>query len=88
MVICRQMPPTASGVLFITLEDEEGFTNLVIWKNVYEKYRELLITQSFLLCEGRVEKAEDGDVTHVIVDKAEPLLGSARGVSPRSHDFR
>ncbi len=77
MVICRQMPPTASGVLFITLEDEFGFINLVIWHSVYEKFRELLITHSFLKCEGYVEKAEGTEVTHLIVESVTTLLPSS-----------
>ena len=88
VVICRQMPPTASGVLFITLEDEVGFINLVIWKKVYEKFKEVLVTCSFLLCEGQVEKAEDGNVTHVIVDKAWPLLEHRQKRWVESYDFR
>jgi error-prone DNA polymerase len=87
MVISRQMPPTASGVLFITLEDEFGFINLVIWNKVYQQYREVLITQSFLLCEGHVEKAQDGDVIHVIVNRVAPLISSSPTLTS-SHDFR
>jgi error-prone DNA polymerase len=86
--ICRQQPPTASGVLFVTLEDEWGFVNLVVWKKVFETYREPLLTQSFLVCEGRVQRAKGTQVIHVIVDKAGPLLHEQQ-VQPAlpSHDF-
>jgi error-prone DNA polymerase len=88
IVIARQMPPTASGALFITLEDEFGFINLVVWNQVYQKYREPLVTQSFLLCEGTAQRAEDGDVIHVIVDAAFPLLASSRATKQLpSYDF-
>ncbi len=88
LVICRQMPPTASGVLFITLEDEFGFINLVIWNAIYEKYREILLSHSFLHCRGRLEKAQDGEVYHVIVETAAPLQVAERGFEPvDSHDF-
>ncbi len=87
LVICRQMPPTASGVLFITLEDEEGFMNLVVWKSVFDAFKETLLGQSFLFCEGKIQKTKGAQVTHVIVEKALPLLAHADKVSLRSHDF-
>ncbi|MBY0372178.1 error-prone DNA polymerase [bacterium] len=77
MVICRQQPPTASGVLFITLEDEFGVTHLGIWNKIYEKYRDALLDSSFLYCEGRIQHARGGNVLHVVVDKATPLLEQA-----------
>jgi error-prone DNA polymerase len=87
--ICRQQPPTASGVLFITLEDEYGFINLVVWKKVLELYRPPLLTQSFLLCEGRIQRAMGTNVLHVIVDRASPLLHPESPAPPLpSHDFR
>ncbi len=87
IAICRQQPPTASGVLFITLEDEFGFINLVIWKKIFEQYREPLLTQSFLECEGRVQRDKSGGVLHVIVDKAGPLLHVESTPQVTSHDF-
>ena len=77
LVISRQMPENASGVLFITIEDEHGFTNLVIWARVFEKFRVPLLTESLLECHGRIERAEDGNVTHVIVETAAPLVAGA-----------
>ncbi len=67
LVICRQRPPSASGVLFITLEDEFGFINLVIWNDVYQRYKECLNSQSFLLCDGTIQRAPKTQVIHVIV---------------------
>lgn len=87
LVICRQMPPTASGVLFITLEDENGFTNLVVWKKVFEAYRETLLTQSFLRCEGRIQKSKGSKVVHLVVEKAFPLLELSQSPAFASHDF-
>jgi len=88
IVISRQMPSSASGVLFITLEDEFGFINLVIWNNVFQKFKEVLITQSFLLCEGTLQKAEGAEVYHVIVGSVSPLLAREKGYELPSHDFR
>lgn len=86
LVICRQMPPTAKGVLFITLEDELGFINLVIWRKVFEKYRELMSNEALLRVKGRVEKTQGTNVTHVIVDGAERLI-PASNLRNQSHDF-
>jgi error-prone DNA polymerase len=66
LVICRQRPGTASGVVFMTLEDETGFVNVVIWTKVYEKYRVLVKTASFLGVSGKLQ-VQDG-VTHLIAE--------------------
>lgn len=55
MVICRQRPATASGVVFLTLEDEAGFVNLVVYARVYEALRHVLGTQSLLHVRGKLE---------------------------------
>jgi len=67
LVICRQQPGTARGVTFMTLEDETGFVNLVIWSQVWEKYRIIGKTRSFLGVSGKIQ-SEDG-VVHLIVDR-------------------
>jgi error-prone DNA polymerase len=66
LVICRQRPGTASGVVFLTLEDEAGFVNVVIWAKVYEQFRVLVKTASFLGVTGRLQ-VQDG-VTHLIAE--------------------
>jgi error-prone DNA polymerase len=66
LVICRQRPGTASGVVFLTLEDETGFVNVVVWAKVYEKFRVLVKTASFLGVTGELQ-VEDG-VTHLIAE--------------------
>ncbi len=66
LVICRQRPGTASGVTFMTLEDETGFVNLVIWKQVFDDYAVLARTASFLGVTGKLQ-AESG-VVHLIAD--------------------
>ena len=66
IVICRQRPGTASGVVFMTLEDETGFVNLVLWPDVFEAHRQLAQTLSFLGATGRVQ-ADQGTV-HLVVD--------------------
>jgi error-prone DNA polymerase len=66
LVICRQRPSTASGVVFMTLEDETGFVNLVIWPKVFEQYGALIRTTSFIGVSGQIQ-AQDG-VVHLIAD--------------------
>ena len=58
MVICRQRPGTASGVVFVTLEDEWGFVNLVLWARTFEKWRHVATTSSMLVAHGKVERHE------------------------------
>jgi error-prone DNA polymerase len=64
IVICRQRPGTAGGVVFMTLEDETGFVNLVIWKNVFERFSLMAKTTSFLGVTGRVQSHDN--VVHLI----------------------
>ncbi len=76
LVICRQRPGTASGVVFLTLEDETGFVNVVIWSKVYEQFRVLVKTASFLGVSGKLQ-VEDG-VTHLIADAFwRPKIGTS-----------
>ena len=67
IVICRQQPGTARGVTFLTLEDETGFVNVVIWKQVFDDYAVLARTASFLGVTGKLQ-AESGTV-HLVADE-------------------
>ncbi len=66
LVICRQRPGTASGVTFCTLEDETGFVNLVIWRQVFEQHAVLARTAAILGVDGRIQRSEG--VTHLIAE--------------------
>ncbi|HTB78339.1 MAG TPA: OB-fold nucleic acid binding domain-containing protein, partial [Polyangiaceae bacterium] len=84
LVICRQRPGTASGVVFVTLEDETGFVNLILWAATFERWRHVATTSSMLVAHGKVER--DGDVIYVVPERLEPLaLG---GMPSASRDFR
>jgi error-prone DNA polymerase len=82
LVICRQRPGTAGGVVFMTLEDETGFVNVVLWQSVFEKYQLLAKTISFLGVSGLIQAREG--ITHLIaeqlwqpsLDKEPRLVGS------------
>jgi DNA polymerase III alpha subunit len=67
IVICRQQPGTASGVVFMTLEDETGFVNLVVWKQVFETYAHVIRTTSLLGVTGRLQVQEG--IVHVIAER-------------------
>lgn len=76
LVICRQRPGTASGVVFMTLEDETGFVNLVVWSQVFERHVVLGESEYFLGVSGKVQK-QDGVVNLI----AEALYGGRSNYS-------
>jgi error-prone DNA polymerase len=78
------MPPTATGVCFVTLEDEAGFTNLIVWNNIFNQYRKQILETSFLMATGKVQRSAHGKVVNILVESAEALLGQ---LPAASHDF-
>jgi error-prone DNA polymerase len=94
VVICRQQPATASGVVFVTLEDETGFANLVLWRRVFDEYRLVATRAAILLAEGEVERQANGgpgsnagEVVHLIVKHLERLDVPGRDIDKVSRDF-
>jgi error-prone DNA polymerase len=85
IVIGRQRPDTVSGVVFVTLEDETGATNVIVWRDLFDRQRRELLGSRLMAVYGRVER--EGEVVHLIaghlVDLT-PLLGS---LSTHSRDF-
>ena len=71
LVITRQRPGTASGVIFLTLEDETGTANIVVWKRVYETFRKAVIAGRLIRVGGRVER--DGPVIHLVAENVEDV---------------
>jgi DNA polymerase III alpha subunit len=67
IVICRQQPGTASGVTFMTLEDETGFVNLVVWTQVFEQFATVIRTTSLLGVSGKLQVQEG--IVHVIAER-------------------
>jgi error-prone DNA polymerase len=85
LVICRQRPGTAGGVVFMTLEDETGFVNVVVWESVFKRYSVLAKTVSFLGITGTLQ-VEDG-VVHLVAEKLwEPRMKLKPTGAP-SRDF-
>ena len=66
IVICRQQPGTAAGVVFMTLEDETGFVNLVVWQQVFATYAHVIKTTSLLGVSGRLQVSEG--IVHLIAE--------------------
>ena len=65
-VIVKQMPSTAKGTVFLTLEDETGTSNIICWNSVYKKFRDQVVFSSFLLVSGQLQR--ENDVSHLIAD--------------------
>ena len=83
-VITRQRPATASGVIFITLEDETGVANLVVWKDVFKKYRPEIMQGRLLRVRGEVQR--EGRVIHVIAKTIEDLSYLFDQLGEGAHD--
>jgi len=71
LVICRQRPGTAKGVIFLTLEDETGVANVVVWARTFERFRRAVIAGRCLKVTGRLQR--DGDVVHVVAEGVEDI---------------
>jgi len=86
LVVTRQRPGTASGVVFVTLEDETGVVNVVVWGRLAERQRRILLESQLLAVSGEVQ-TEDG-VTHLIAHRLENYNSLLNGLETRSRDFR
>jgi error-prone DNA polymerase len=89
IVTCRQRPATASGVTFVTLEDETGWSNIVVWRDVGERFRQELLGATLLTVYGHLERVDTSGsaVLHVIAGRLvdhSRLLGA---LAIPSHDF-
>jgi error-prone DNA polymerase len=85
IVIGRQRPDTASGVIFVTLEDETGCTNVIVWRDLSDRQRRELLGSRLMAVYGTVER--EGEVVHVLAGRLvdlTPMLGS---LQTRSRDF-
>jgi error-prone DNA polymerase len=85
LVLVRQKPGSAKNVTFITLEDETGVANLVVWEQVYEKHRRTVLTSSMLGVVGRIQR--EGDVVHVVAYELIDLSGELSSIGGRDSPF-
>jgi error-prone DNA polymerase len=85
LVTCRQRPDTASGVIFVTLEDETGNVNVVVWKSLGERRRAALLGARLLAVHGVIER--DGDVVHLVARRLADYSGLLGPLAAASRDF-
>ncbi|BAU47352.1 DNA polymerase [Sulfurifustis variabilis] len=85
LVVCRQHPSSASGVIFITLEDETGQTNLIVWPGVVERQRREVLHARLLVVSGEVQR--EGEVLHLIAGRLEDRSALLGDLLARSRDF-
>jgi error-prone DNA polymerase len=85
LVTMRQRPATASGTIFITLEDETGYVNAVIWPRLWEKQRAEILGAAVLAIDGVMET--DGEVHHLIASRVHDFSHLASGLTSNSRDF-
>lgn len=88
VVLVRQKPGSAKGVMFITIENETGVANLVIWPSLYEQQRRIVLSASLLVVDGKVQR--EGEVVHIVATRlhdGSDLLASLgqRGEFPLPH---
>ena len=92
MVTVRQQPQTANGTIFVTIEDETGPVNVIVWKHVREKQRDALLHAKLMAVRGTWQRDVDsgGQVRHLVAEQLEdltPLLGRLGRQGPGSRDF-
>ncbi|HEY5899193.1 MAG TPA: OB-fold nucleic acid binding domain-containing protein, partial [Burkholderiales bacterium] len=85
LVTCRQRPDTASGVIFVTLEDETGQANIVVWSTVVERQRHELLGARLLGVQGSIER--DGEVVHLVARRLVDYSHLLGPLSTASRDF-
>jgi error-prone DNA polymerase len=86
IVITRQRPASASGLVFVTLEDETGYLNLIVWERVAERARRALLESRLLGVRGRVQR--EGEVLHLIARDLVDLSALLGELRTGSRDFR
>ena len=87
IVICRQRPGTSKGVTFMTLEDELGFINVVIWQSIFERYRQVAKGVALVAIAGTVQNQEG--VVHLVAERLwDPEFAVEGGAVGTSRDFR
>ncbi|MHA6685377.1 error-prone DNA polymerase [Mesorhizobium sp. A556] len=85
IVLVRQRPGSAKGVMFITVEDETGIANLVVWEKVFEKYRRVVLSSGMIGVYGRIQR--EGDVVHLVAHKLTDLSADLASVGDRDAAF-
>ncbi|TXI08182.1 MAG: error-prone DNA polymerase, partial [Rhizobium sp.] len=85
LVLVRQMPGSAKGVLFVTIEDETGIANLVVWPQVFERQRRVILGAGMIGVQGRIQR--EGEVVHLVVRQLTDLSPELASVGDRDTAF-
>jgi len=86
LVLMRQRPQTANGITFMTLEDETGIANLVVFPNVWQRFRQTARFASVLMASGKLQR--EGDIIHVVCDRLDDVSEMLQQLDSRSRNFR
>ncbi len=86
LVLMRQRPSTAAGITFVTLEDETGITNLVIYPSVWQHFRQAARFASVMLATGRLQR--EGDVIHVVCERLDDVSQMLEQIDSKARNFR
>ncbi len=79
LITVRQRPGTSKGVLFVTIEDDTGFANVVIWSQVFEKYRKEILRAKLFMVAGKVQV--EGEVVHIIAERCFDMSGLLKNLA-------
>ncbi|MFN7751199.1 MAG: OB-fold nucleic acid binding domain-containing protein [Pseudomonadota bacterium] len=85
LVTCRQRPATAGGAVFLTLEDETGYVNVVVWGDLAERHRREVLDARLLVVQGRVQR--EGEVVHLVPRRQDDETRLLGRLVTRSRDF-
>jgi error-prone DNA polymerase len=85
LVLVRQKPGSAKGVMFITIEDETGVANLVIWPSLYERQRRIILAAGMIAVRGRIQR--EGEVVHLVAHQLTDLSAELAAVGERDTGF-
>jgi error-prone DNA polymerase len=85
MVLVRQRPGSANGVTFITLEDETGIANAIVWEKTFDQFRRVVLRSRMLLISGTIQR--EGDVVHLIARHLADLSPTLASVGEQDTRF-
>jgi error-prone DNA polymerase len=85
LVLVRQRPGSARGVLFMTIEDETGIVNAVVWPTLFERQRRLVLSASMLAINGKIQR--EGDVVHLVAQRLFDLSDDLGRLGERDAQF-
>lgn len=85
LVLVRQRPGSAKGVMFLTLEDETGIVNSVVWPSLFERQRRVLMTASMMGIHGKIQR--EGEVVHLVAQRLFDFSGDLSSLGERDSDF-